>query len=138
MDQTAGTLTIQDASESDAGKYKFTARNRVGEEDCFLEFNLPGPLSVEMIAAAVVSSIATIGIIASVTYCIVCRLRKSEPETFNKIVEDASPQRYRRLRRPNSGTLIKKSQIVVVSSSTFPCKKHLHVNTIKTNPLSRS
>lgn len=117
MDQTAGTLTIQDASESDAGTYKCTARNRVGEEDCFLEFNLPDPPSVEMIAGAAAGSLAAIAIITSITGCIVRRLRRSEPETSNEIVEDASPPRRRRLRRPNCGTL-DASKIVVVSLPT--------------------
>lgn len=117
MDQTAGTLTIKDPSYSDTGTYKCTAWNRVGGEDCFLEFNLPYPPSVEMIAGAVVGCLAAIGIIASVTFCIIRHLRKSEPEPSNEIVEDASPPRRRRLRRPNCGTL-DSSKIVVISPQT--------------------
>lgn len=91
VDKTAGTLTVRDASESNAGTYKCTATNRVGQEDCFLELNLPGRLSVEVIAAAAASGPGAVGIIAFVICWIARRRRISEPETSNEVVRDLSP-----------------------------------------------
>ncbi|KAG8001014.1 Coxsackievirus and adenovirus receptor-like protein [Nibea albiflora] len=90
LDQTAGTLTIPYFSESDAGSYKCVAINRVGQEKCILEVNIPYSPSVEIIAGSVAGTVATIGIIAYVTYFTI-RRRRRELENSNEIVEDASP-----------------------------------------------
>lgn len=97
IDQTAGTLTIQDASDSAAGTYKCTAVNRVGMEVCFLELNIQPPPSVGMIVAAVMGTLTAIVIIASITYCIKqCLCQPQESETSNEIVMDASPPKRRK------------------------------------------
>lgn len=114
MDQTAGTLTIQDAGESDEGAYICKARNRVGVEDCFLELNLPHPPSVGVIVGAVTGTLATIGIITCVICFIIRHRRKPEPETSNNILVDASPPRRHRLSGQKLGTPV----VVEVSEST--------------------
>ena len=106
MDKTAGTLTIQDASESDGGTYKCTVSNRVGVEKCFLELNLPHPPEVEVIVAVVTGIVGIIGIITFITCCIIRhRQHRREPETSNEVVEDASPSTRRKKSLPRRHTL---------------------------------
>ena len=97
MNHAAGTVTIQEASEDDAGTYLCTAVNRVGKEECFLELNIPQLMEVGVIVGAVTGTLLPIGITCSITYFVVRRLRKSEPEeTSNDIIEDASPPACRK------------------------------------------
>lgn len=112
MDETAGTLTIKDASESDSGTYQCTAVNRVGTEVCFLELYMPHPPAVGTIVGAVLGSLATIGIIAStvnfMVRCVQSRTRGPE-EIPCDILEDATPPTCRR----------SKDQVAFVSPSTL-------------------
>ncbi|XP_041793710.1 coxsackievirus and adenovirus receptor homolog isoform X1 [Chelmon rostratus] len=96
LDQRAGTLTIPDFSESDTGSYKCVAINRVGQEKCILKVNIPHPPSVGIIAGSAAAAVATIGIIAYLTYSII-RRRQPKLENSNEIVEDASPPTPRKI-----------------------------------------
>ncbi|XP_042370484.1 coxsackievirus and adenovirus receptor homolog, partial [Plectropomus leopardus] len=96
MDETSGTMTIQDARESDAGTWVCTAKNRVGMETCLLEVSLTDPPALGTIIAAVTSTVAIIGVISSITFFIIRRLRKKPEEVSNEILEDATPPKSRR------------------------------------------
>lgn len=97
MDHAAGTVTILEAIEDDAGTYLCIAFNRVGKEECFLELNIVRRWNMGVIAGAVTGILIAIGVTCSITYFVVCRLRKSElEETSNDIKEDASPPACRK------------------------------------------
>lgn len=100
-DHRAGKLTITDFSESDAGSYKCAAINRVGKDFCILKVNIPHPPSVGIIAGSVAAAVATIGIVAYLTYFII-RRRQPKLENSNEIVEDASPPTPRKIMKTKS------------------------------------
>ncbi|CAK6978025.1 coxsackievirus and adenovirus receptor homolog%2C partial [Scomber scombrus] len=83
-DETAGTLTIKDASESDSGTYQCTAVNRVGTEVCFLELYMAHPPSVGTIVGAVLGGLAAIGTIASTVNFMMKDKKKKKKEQKKK------------------------------------------------------
>lgn len=100
LDATAGTLTILDASAEDEGTYKCTVLNRVGTDICFLELDITQPPAIAMIVGAAAGSLAAIGVISAGIYFLVKHLRRKPKEIPNEIVEDASPPRHPRKRKP--------------------------------------
>ncbi|KAG8013675.1 Coxsackievirus and adenovirus receptor-like protein [Nibea albiflora] len=89
LDQTAGRFQRVRCR-------KCIAINRDSQEKCILKVNLPYPPSVEIIAGSVAGAVATIGIIAYLTYFTI-QGRRRELENSNEIVEDASPPKPRKM-----------------------------------------
>ncbi|XP_059199171.1 coxsackievirus and adenovirus receptor homolog [Centropristis striata] len=95
-DHAAGTLTIPDAGQSDGGTYVCTAKNRVGVEECFLEFYVTQTPPVGPIVGGVAGVAGALIALGLITYFLKRRLRGSEAEPApNDIVVDASPPRRR-------------------------------------------
>ncbi|MBN3300130.1 CXAR protein, partial [Amia calva] len=88
LDRVSGTMKVKNASASTSGTYRCTAKNRVGTEQCVVQFTVvPPPNTAGVIAGAIIGVLLALLLVAIILFCC-CRARnkkKYEKETSYEI-----------------------------------------------------
>ncbi|XP_048036716.1 endothelial cell adhesion molecule a isoform X1 [Megalobrama amblycephala] len=128
LNETAGTLKLNNLSSNMSGKYMCTSSNSAGEETCYINLEVITSTNAGMIAGVTVGCIVALILIILFLFFMWTRRKDTEEDFANDIKEDA--QAPKRVSWAKSGTgsdiISKNGTLSSIQTSTFPRDPHNH------------
>ncbi|XP_057177031.1 endothelial cell adhesion molecule a isoform X2 [Triplophysa rosa] len=128
LNETAGTLKLNNLSSNMSGKYMCISSNSAGEESCYYDLNVITSTNAGVIAGATVGCIVGVVLIILVIFFLWTRRKDTEDDIANEIKEDA--QAPKRVSWAKSGTgsdiISKNGTLSSINTSPHPRDTHNH------------
>lgn len=128
LNETAGTLKLNNLSSNMSGKYVCLSSNSAGEESCYYNLEVITSPNAGVIAGATVGCIVGVVLIILVIFFLWTRRKDTEDDIANEIKEDA--QAPKRVSWAKSGTgsdiISKNGTLSSIHTSPHPQDTHHH------------
>lgn len=128
LNETAGTLKLNNLSSNMSGKYVCTSSNSAGEETCYINLEVITSTNAGMIAGVTVGCIVALILIILFLFFMWTRRKETEEDLANDIKEDA--QAPKRVSWAKSGTgsdiISKNGTLSSIQTSSYPRDPHNH------------
>lgn len=128
LNETAGTLKLNNLSSNMSGKYVCTSSNSVGEETCYINLEVITSTNAGMIAGVTFGCIVALILIIIFLVFMWTRRKDTEEDLANEIKEDA--QAPKRVSWAKSGTgsdiISKNGTLSSIQTSSYPRDPHNH------------
>ncbi|XP_077098515.1 endothelial cell adhesion molecule a isoform X2 [Siphateles boraxobius] len=122
LNETAGTLKLNNLSSNMSGKYVCTSSNSAGEETCYINLEVITSTNAGMIAGVTVGCIVALILIILFLFFMWTRRKETEEDLANEIKEDA--QAPKRISWAKSGTgsdiISKNGTLSSIQTSSYP------------------
>ncbi|XP_067289536.1 endothelial cell adhesion molecule a [Pseudorasbora parva] len=128
LNETAGTLKLNNLSSNMSGKYVCTSSNSAGEETCYINLEVITSTNAGMIAGVTFGCIVALILIIIFLVFMWTRRKDTEEDLANEIKEDA--QAPKRVSWAKSGTgsdiISKNGTLSSIQTSSYPRDHHNH------------
>nr|ACN91268.1 endothelial cell-specific adhesion molecule [Danio rerio]CAP71896.1 unnamed protein product [Danio rerio] len=128
LNETAGTLKLNNLSSNMSGKYVCTSTNSAGEETCYINLEVITSTNAGMIAGVTFGCIVALILIVIFLIFMWTRRKDTEEDLANDIKEDA--QAPKRVSWAKSGTgsdiISKNGTLSSIHTSSYPRDAHNH------------
>ncbi|XDV54356.1 hypothetical protein PO909_022658 [Leuciscus waleckii] len=128
LNETAGTLKLNNLSSNMSGKYVCTSSNSAGEETCYINLEVITSTNAGMIAGVTVGCIVALILIILFLFFMWTRRKDTEEDLANDIKEDA--QAPKRVSWAKSGTgsdiISKNGTLSSIQTSSYQRDPHNH------------
>ncbi|KAK7120632.1 hypothetical protein R3I94_020577 [Phoxinus phoxinus] len=128
LNETAGTLKLNNLSSNMSGKYVCTSSNSAGEETCYINLEVITSTNAGMIAGVTVGCIVALILIILFLFFMWTRRKEAEEDLANEIKEDAqAPKRVSWAKSGSGSDIISKNgTLSSIQTSSYPRDPHNH------------